>query len=663
MGYMANPTPLSRPRWRIFRILAFGERRAKALEEYMQAQNDVSSARVNGQNRTLVAALVPGTSPWEVEYTAEAGGFPVKESRSPLDSVEGRLEVVLLAVTLVATILSFLGTYYQVVTGDAAVLLGAFLVFICGYPIMRKAVVGVFDRKFGIELLLALAILAPLPFSYQFTPQVYYASGIIVLIAQAANILDRYIEPRFKDMGFFLPEAGLSPKDEWVKVKDVKSGDMLKVRPGFRVPADGTVAEGEGLVSRPGLCAGQRVKAGSTVDGGSLLMDGDLMVKTARDKGESRLRKAASAFEEARMPFEVLLSYPKSIERALLLVAIMGVSFVFFLFNNMMSAVAIFIAAAPCAALIARPLSLFAAYLAASRAGAGFMTHGSIERMSMTDTVVFDGLGSVTDKAELTDAAPAAGVAEGDLKAAVAAYRGNDPAFRDAKDIDGGYSLLGLADASKILPIPDALLSKARALEGQGRLSRYVFKGQVLLGVAAFELTVQESLKASVERFGKLGVKSVMLLSEEPSGVSEAAAKKAGIATVKSRMDEDERLAFIEKLSSDGKNVLAAGRGCSVSRFAANAAAVTISEPAIGFEGLEDAICASPSDISGLFALSKKEVKRASEGMSFGFYFNTIAIIAASVMVVDIEIVLLMVVASVVAIATNSARIYFSGLK
>jgi cation transport ATPase len=655
---MANNAPPFRPFGRAykFRILASDEQRARALEEYLRARDEVSAVAVDGREGTLTAALLPRTDPWEVEDAAAAGGFTIVESRLPLDSVEGRLEVVLIVLTVAATALSFLGTYYGAATGNLAVLLGAFIVFICGYPILKKAINAVFDRRFGSELLLALAVLAPLPYSYGYGLPLYYASGIIILIAQASNILNRYIEPRFRNLGFFLPTEVLDSKDEWISLGGVKAGDVLKVKPGFHVPADGTVTVGEGRVARPGSCVG--LKAGPTVDGGSLLTEGMLLVKAARDRGESRLKKAASALESARKPIEVLLSYPRSVERALLLVTIMGVSFVYLFFGNLTAAVAILIAAAPCAALIARPLSLFSCYLAASR-GAGFMSHGSIERMSMTDTVAFDGLGSIAANASLTDVAGS----EGDVKAAVAAYKGDDPAFGDAKEMEGGYSLLGLAEASKVTFVPDDLLSKARSFEGKGKLTRYAFRGTALLGVAAFELSVPDDLKSSVERLGKLGVKGVMFLTGEPSGVSEAAARKAGISIVKSRMDGDERMEHIAKMAADGKNVLAAGRGCDISRFAANAAAVTIKKPAVGFEGLEDAFCASPADISRLLSLSKKEVKRASEGMSFGFYFNTIAIIAASTTFVDVELILLMVVASVVAIATNSARMYFSGLK
>lgn len=655
---MAKTTPLSRPRWLVFNIRAFGMRRAKALAEYLKARDEVLDAQVNGQDQKLLVKAMPGTDAWEVEDAAFEGGFAVNSSTTPMDSGEGRLEIILFALTVLATALSFLGTYYKVITGDYAMFVGAFIAFVCGYPILRNAIKGVFEGKFGLQLITAISILAPLPYSYQTGQAFYYASGIIVLISQISNVLNRYIEPRFMNMGFFLPTRALNDKDEWTEAE--KAG-LLKVRPGFHVPLDGTVADGEGLAVPAGSCIGSRIQAGSPVTGGSLMMEGTAVVKP-KEKGEPRLRRAAAAFTEARKPIEALLSYPKSIERALLVVTIMGVSFVVLFFGNFGAATAILVAAAPAAALLARPLSLISCYLSSSKQGAVFMSHGSIERMSMTEAVAFDGLGSVAEKASLAGTAPAAGRSSDEVKAAVDAYKGDDPSFMDAREMDG-YSLLGLADTSKALQVPEDLLTKARAFESQGKLARYAFKGSTLLGVAAFDLSVQDDMKASIERLSKMGIKNVMLLSGEPAAVSEAVAKKAGIPIVKPRLEDDERLEFIRKMGADGKNVLAAGRGCEISRFAANAGAVTVKEQALGFEGLEDAVCISPADIAGLISLSKKEVKRTSEGMSFGFYFNTFAIIAASTTLVDIEVVLLMVVASVVIIATNSARLYFTRLK
>ena len=662
-GYMSDNTLLSGTGKRRFNILAFDEQRAKALKEYLEGRSEVRDASINEKDRTLTVTLLSGTDAWEVEEAALAGGFAITEVRTPLGTGEGRLEIMLLILTILATALSFLGTYYNVVTGDIALALGAFIAFICGYSILKKAVVSVFDKKFGMELISAMAILAPLPYSYALGKPMYYASGVIILIIMASTVLNRYIEPRFRDMDFFLPTVALGENDEWVDLKDVKAGAVLKVKPGFRIPADCMVTKGEGNVLRPGQCNGIQVKDGSVVEGGSLLMDGMLLVKVSKDKGESKLKSAAAVFKAARAPIEALLSYPRSIERALLLVTIMAISFVYLFFGNVIVAIVILIGAAPCAVLVARPLALYATFLAASRAGAGFASHGSIERMSTVDTVVFDGLGSLADKATQTAAVPAAGFSEGDLNAIIAAYKGDDPTFRDAKAFGEGFSLLTLAEASKVQAVPDDMMSKAKAFEAQGKLVRYAFKGRSLAGIAAFELSAPESLKGSVERLAKMGIKSLMLLSGEPAAVSENIARGAGITNVRSRMDDMERLELIGKMVKDGKNVLAAGRACDISRFAANAAAVTIREPAVGFEGTEDAICGSAAEVPGLLSLSKKDVRIASQGMSFGFYFTTFAIIAASTMLVDIELMLLMIVASVAVVATNSARMYFSGSK
>jgi P-type E1-E2 ATPase len=653
-----------KPRYRTFNVYDVDEQQAAALKEYLESRPEVYMATVDVPRQLMIVKLAPRTYSWEVEDAAAAAGFAVKRLRSPFDETEGRLEIVLLGVTALATIASFLGNYYGLITGPSAELLGLFIALICGYPILKKAFTKVFDRKFDMDLLIALSIISPLYYTYMTGTPIFYASGIIVFIVLASYVFNRYIEPRFEALYFLLPSVGMKEgeAEPWVELKDVKAGTVLTVQPGFRVPADGTVVNGTATVTPADTCASYAIKEGMQVEGGARVEGGALQVKVAKDGGVSRLNNAADALRNARKPMDIQLSYPRSIEKILLLVSLLGTAFAILFMNSMEAAAGILLVAAPCAMLSARPLSLILSGLAASRSGAVFESHGSIERMSMADTVVFDGLDSVTEGSKLVDSAAAAGHSNDEVKAIVSSYEADDPTFKDAKGFGDGYSILSLADASRAMTVPEDLLRRARAMESKGLLTRFTFKGQDLAGVAAFELTVPDRLKESVERLGKIKGMSATLLSAEPPGAPEAVAKRLGISA-KSRMRNSERIDYMEKLGKEGKNVLAAGKGCDLSRFAANAGAVTIQKPMSGLEGLEDAICGSAADVYGLLMLSRKTVKRTNEGMSFGLYFNTFAIVAASSGLIDVQLALLMVVASVVAVATNSARLYLSGLR
>lgn len=641
------------------------EQQASALKEYLESRPEIFSVAIDTRRQLLVARLAPRTFTWEVEDAAAAAGFAIERLQSPLDEVEGRLEVAILCITALATALSFAGIRYNFITGQAAELLGLFIALICGYTILKKALMKIFDKKFDMDVLVGIAILSPLYYSFMTGKPLYYPAGIIIFIVLAADIFNKYIESRFDKLYFFLPSVAMKEgeKEPWVELKDVKAGDVLTVKPGYRVPTDGNVVKGSATVTPVDTCTSHSIKEGMQAEAGSIVEGGELQVKTGKDGGSSRLKGTAEALRSARQRVEVMLSYPRNIERILLLVSLLGTAFAILFMNSPGAAAAILLVATPCAMFIARPLSLIASGMAASRQGAAFESHGSIERMSLADTVVFDGLDSVVESSKLSDTAAAPGHSDDEVKAIVSAYLADDPTFKEAKGFGDSYSLLSLSEASRSVTIPEELLKRTRAFESRGLLGRFAFNGQVLVGTAAFELSVPGNLKHYIERMGKMKDMTITLVSSEPPGAPEAVAKMAGIPMVKSRMREKERLEYLQKLGADGKNVLAAGRGCDIPRFGANAAAVSIEKPMPGFEGLEDAICQSPADVYGLMSLARKTVKRTNEGMSFGLYFNTFAVVAASTGLIDIELALLMVVASVAVVATNSARLYFMGLR
>ena len=650
---MVELRPSRNPRYRTFNIYGVTEQQAIALKECLESKPEIYTAAIDVRHQLLVAKLAPRTYTWEVEDAAAASGFIVKRLRSPFDEAEGRLEVALLFLTVLAAVASYSGAFLNVISGLPAEALGLFIVIICGYPALKRALTKVLRQKFDADLSMAIAIMAPFIYSLIAGRPFYYVSGLIVFVSLASGILNRYIRPRFEAAGSFLPTSGIDNEEHVVEIKAVRAGDVLTVKPGFRIPADGTVLNGSAMVTAADSCARYEVREGMPAEGGSVV-DGSLKIKVARNGGVSRLTGAAGSLRNARKPVEVPRNFPVSIERILLPVSLLGAAFVFLTMDRPGAAAGILLVAAPCAMILARPISLLLSKLGAARTGIIFESHGSIERISMADTVVFDGLSAVVESSKLTDVAAAPGHSDDEVKVFISSYGSADPVFADEKHI------LSLADATRVGPIPEELLKRARAFESKGLLARFVFKEQEILGAIAFELSVPKELARSIERLNNMNRMSVLLLSAEPPGAPEAVAKKLGIAAVKSRMRDDERFSYIEKLAASGKNVLAAGKGCGLSRFVANSGVITIERPMQGFPGIEDVICGSASDVHRVVLLSKKAVRRTNEGMWIGLYFNVFALMAASSGLIDVEIAVLMVVASIVAVTVNSARMYLA---
>jgi cation transport ATPase len=288
--------------------------------------------------------------------------------------------------------------------------------------------------------------------------------------------------------------------------------------------------------------------------------------------------------------------------------------------------------------------------------------------MSITDTIVVNGIDPIIEDAKIVEISSMEKFTPEDVKAAIASYTGleNDITLKAARDFSAGiakkegYSLEKMAEASKKFQVPSGVHDKVKSFESDGKSVMFAMKGKELMGLVIFDLFVPERMSVALERLGKSGIKEIILLSAESTALSEAIAKKAGISTVRSRADDREKIDAIEKMVAEGKHVTVVSKGHDMSKFAGNSGAVSIDVPAYGFEGIEDARCSSFMEVPSLLSMAKGSVKRASQSMNFGFYFNTFAIIMASLGAVDAELAILMVMASVVLVATYSALPYIS---
>lgn len=646
---------------------------AAALKEYLDLQPGVFSADINLANRTLKATIIGSTEPWEVEAWAAEAGFAVDGIKTPLSTMWGKLEVALLPVTMVATIISFLGAYYGFLAGNESLLLGAFLTFICGYPVIRKALFSIMERKIDLTILNGVAIMGPLYYSLYTGAQFYYAAGVLVFFLLAVYVFEAALASRYQNAGFFLPGVALvsrGDKEEWVKVDEVNEGDTVIVKPGFRVPVDGIVAKGEGKATPvlPGCSEPITIKEGVTVEAGSI-MEGSAALKAS--KKDPKIKPIASAFKEARKPVEVPLGYPKSIEKALLLVSLFGATFVFALIGSIDGAISILLLGTPVAMMLSRPAALL---IGKAVSGGRIDRHTVLERMSMSETVLINGADALLDAVVVSDIIPVTGHTEDEVRSALASYAPDSPDALlnmalppEARVKESPFRISTLAGATKAGNFSKDVHARASAMESAGKAVRFALKDKELLGIIGLELKLPEGTKRAVERLEKIGVKNVTLLSSESTAVTDAIARNAGIKASNSRMDWREKISFIQKAQSDDRSVLVVGKECAATTLAGNGGTIAIGGPIKGFEWLEDARAASFMEVPGILALSKRTFKYIGQSMTFALYFNTVTIIAASIMasvvMADIQIALLAMITSVAAVATSAARLYVTGMR
>ena len=208
---MVELRPSRKPRRRTFNVYGVDERQAIALKECLESKPDIYTATVDVERQLLVAELAPRTYTWEVEDAAAASGFIVKRLRSPFDESEGKLEVALLFLSVLATVASFIGAYYNVISGLPAEALGLFIVVVCGYPILKRAFKKILRQTFDADLSLSIAIIAPLVYSFIYGRPLYDVSGLFAFISLASASSTGMSGPGSRRQIFLCPPA------EWAR--------------------------------------------------------------------------------------------------------------------------------------------------------------------------------------------------------------------------------------------------------------------------------------------------------------------------------------------------------------------------------------------------------------------------------------------------------------
>jgi len=264
---------------------------------------------------------------------------------------------------------------------------------------------------------------------------------------------------------------------EEVATPDLRGGDLIELRAGDVIPADGYVQTGIASVDTASITGESvpiEVLAGTEVFSGSVNVDGHLVVKVTRVGGESTLGRVITLLQEAenaKPPVSRLLELYA--ERYMVLVLLLAAG-IWFMTGSTMAALAVLVASCPCALVLAAPATAICAIAVASRHGILVKGAAFLENLATVDAVVFDKTGTVTvGQLRIVDARPEPGVdrVEFTTLAGHLATASNHPVSR---------ALAMLARNAKPLVLDD--VKETRGLGVVGRL------GQDAVGLGRVEL-------------------------------------------------------------------------------------------------------------------------------------------------------------------------------
>ena len=407
-----------------------------------------------------------------------------------------------------------------------------------------------------------------------------------------------------------LRDGGGRAREEEVPITEVRPGDRVVVKPGERIPVDGTVAEGRSAVNQAPI-TGESVPvdkaAGEPVYAGSVNGEGVLVVTVTVAVGDRTLDRVIKLVAEAQTQKAPTQQFTERFERRfvpavliadVLLIVVPPLLGYWTWSLSFYRAMALLVAASPCALALGTPAAVLAGIAQAARRGVLIKGGAHLEALGGITQLALDKTGTITKgEPSVTDLVAAAGVDENVLLATAAAVerRSQHPLARaivraaeekslelhDAGEIesvtgkgiratlDGGVIEIGRAlmfedGGAAAGAIPAALRDAVTRLEAAGRSTMLVRRragtaagnaasGDGWLGAIGMADEPRADVRQTLDRLRAVGIERIVMLTGDNAGVGKAVGDAVGITEVRSGLLPEDKVTAIKELAADGR--------------------------------------------------------------------------------------------------------------
>jgi len=581
-------------------------------------------------------------------------------------------------------------------------LLGTPVVLWTGWPILRKFWFSLTHRALNMYTLIGLgvglaylfslaAVLIPGWFPQEFRAHdgavgtYFEAAAVIVTLV----ILGDYLQTRAMGQTSRAIQQllKLAPNQAWrlsddgteeqVSLETVTVGNRLRVKPGEKIPVDGTVLEGLSRIDES-MITGEPVPVakapGDKVTGATMNSNGSLIIRAERVGADTLLARIVHMVGEAqrtRAPIQrladVIAAYFVQIVIAIAIITALAWWFLgpeprfAYAFLN---AIAVLIIACPCAVGLATPISMTVAMGQGARAGILFRNADAIERMRDIDTIVVDKTGTLTlGRPALTDfvaeninqdeaLALVAGVeqlSEHPIGLAIvegAKARGLLPLPAEAFNAVNGLGVQADIDGKNVLVGSRNFLAqhgvdtqswhrRAEAWRAEAKTVVFFAINGVAAGIAAVADPIKESTPEAIAALKHLGVRIVMLTGDSRR-TADAIARYLGIDETLAEVLPEDKAGHVKRLQAEGRKVVMAGDGINDAPALAQAdvgiAMGTGTDVAMESAG----VTLVKGDLRGIeraIVLSRATMRNIRQNLAFAFGYNALGIpLAAGVL-------------------------------
>ena len=598
-------------------------------------------------------------------------------------------------------------------------LIGAY--FFGAFFTVREAWGTIRKGKFEIDFLMLVAAAGAAALGE------WHEGALLLFLFSLGHSLEHYAMGRarraIQALAELAPDSALVRREGQiveVPVEELRKGDVVIVKPDERVPADGFVVKGESSVDQAPI-TGESVPvdklpvadpaavanslealppehllfAGSINQSGALEM---AVTKLSSETTLARVVEMVSAAETRQSPTQQFTDKFQRIFVPSVLAFVVLLLFAWVIVDEPFSdsfyrAMAVLVAASPCALAISTPSAVLSGVARAARGGVLVKGGAPLESLGRLSAIAFDKTGTLTEgKPRLTDVVTAQGVVESELlDVAIAVEKLSDHPLAAAVVRDGEARLgravaLEAADIKSITgrgvlamireeevhigkddlfgevdgtSLTDEIRAKVEALEASGRTTMIVRRGGRYLGVLGLMDTPREAARATVARLRKLGVNRMIMISGDNQRVASAVAKAVGIDEAWGDLMPDDKVASIKRLG-ESQDVAMVGDGVNDAPAMANAT-VGIAMGAAGSDvALETAdVALMADDLTHLpFAvgLSRKTSRIIRQNLWFSLGMVAL-LVPATVMGLKMGVAVLFHEGSTVLVVINALRL------
>jgi P-type Cu+ transporter len=551
-----------------------------------------------------------------------------------------------------------------------------------GWPLLERGAASIVHRSLNMFTLIGMGIGVAYLYSViavlqgRGLPVYFEAASVITALVLLGQVLE--LRARAQTSSAIKSLLGLAPKtarrvangtETDVPLEHVQVGETLRVRPGEKVPVDGTLMEGASAVDES-MVSGEPIPVektvGSKVVGGTINGSGTFLMRAdrvGRDTLLAQIVQMVGQAQRSRAPIQRLAD----VVSAWFVPVVIGVAVVTFigwatfgpgLSAGLLNAIAVLIIACPCALGLATPMSIMVGVGRGATMGVLVKNAEALEVMEKVDTVVVDKTGTLTEGKPSVDTIAvvppyteeqllrfAAAVEKGSehpLASAIvgaASHRGVEIPQIEKFESRSGRGVIGFLEGRRVglgnlkmveelQADPSALLQQAEDLRREGNTVMFVVLDREVIGIIAVTDSIKASARDAIQGLHAGGLR-VMVLTGDSRSTAESVARKLQVDEVRAEVLPGQKAEVIRELQAQGRVVAMAGDGVNDAPALAQAH-VGIAMGTGTDVAMESAdITLVRGDLRGILrarALSRATMKNIRQNLFLAFVYNCVGV-------------------------------------